>query len=150
MNVYVVYGNIFYDGCCGDFEDIFGIYTEKSNAEVRRDSMIKELYEREMENKYTRVSNISDIEVDILEIELDEAVEMGLGGFIGYQVKNRSDDKFKEENAMQKERNDSVVEVWDRDYINFPNERNEEDKEAQIIQIEHGHEDDYIVEIVRG
>ena len=84
MNVYVVYGNIFYDGCCGDFEDIFGIYTEKSNAEVRRDSMIEELYEREMENKYTRVSNISDIEVDILEIELDEAVEMGLGGFIGY------------------------------------------------------------------
>ena len=150
MNVYVVYGNIFYDGCCGDFEDIFGIYTEKSNAEVRRDSMIKELYEREMENKYTRVSDISDIEVDILEIELDEAVEMGLGGFIGYQVKNRSDDKFKEENAMRKERNDSVVEVWDRDYINFPNERNEEDKEAQIIQIEHGHEDDYIVEIVRG
>ena len=46
--------------------------------------MIKELYEREMENKYTRVSDISDIEVDILEIELDEAVEMGLGGFIGY------------------------------------------------------------------
>lgn len=84
MNVYVVYGNIFYDRCCGDFEDIFGIYTEKSNAEVRRDSMIKELYEREMENKYTRVSDISDIEVDILEIELDEAVEMGLGGFIGY------------------------------------------------------------------
>ena len=51
---------------------------------------------------------------------------------------------------MRKERNDSVVEVWDRDYINFPDERNEEDKEAHIIQIEHGHEDDYIVEIVRG
>ena len=50
---------------------------------------------------------------------------------------------------MRKERNDSIVEVWDRDYVNFPDERNEEDKEAQIIQIEHGYEDDYIVEIVR-
>ena len=51
---------------------------------------------------------------------------------------------------MRKERNDSIVEVWDRDYVNFPDKRNEEDREAQIIQIEHGYEDDYIVEIVRG
>lgn len=50
---------------------------------------------------------------------------------------------------MKKTRTDTILEVWEDWYINMPDKRNEDDKEARIIQIEHGNNDMYIVEVLR-
>ena len=70
MILYVVHGNTYYDGY-GHIENIFGIYTEKYAAEAAKDLRIKELYEKEIARRQmTIVENVSDIEVNILEIEV--------------------------------------------------------------------------------
>ena len=44
----------------------------------------------------------------------------------------------------------SVIEVWGRDYINFAADREPEDRNVEIFQIERGSDkDDYIVEFIR-
>ena len=43
----------------------------------------------------------------------------------------------------------SVIEIWNSNYINNLTPRFAEDENAQIIQCEHGFNDDYIVEILR-
>lgn len=50
---------------------------------------------------------------------------------------------------MKKTRTDTILEVWKDWYINMPDKRNEDDKEAKIIQMEHGNNDMYIVEVLR-
>lgn len=43
----------------------------------------------------------------------------------------------------------SRIEIWGGRYINnYNNRRTEKDKNARIVQIEHGDGDDYIVEIL--
>ena len=43
----------------------------------------------------------------------------------------------------------SRIEIWCGKYINnFNNIRSEADKNARIVQIEHGNGDDYIVEVI--
>lgn len=51
---------------------------------------------------------------------------------------------------MKKERNYTVLKVWNKKYINNLNERDEHDRYAQLIQIEHGYEDNYIVEVLKN
>ncbi len=81
MILYVVHGNTYYDGY-GHIENIFGIYTEKDAAEAAKDLIIKDLYEKEIARGWMSiVEDISDIEVDILEIESDKLVEIKLGGY---------------------------------------------------------------------
>ena len=81
MILYVVHGNTYYDGC-GYIENIFGIYTEKDAAEAAKDLRIKELYEKEIaRGRMTIVENVSDIEVNILEIEAEKPVNIELGGY---------------------------------------------------------------------
>ena len=81
MIVYVVHGNTYYDGY-GHEENIFGIYTKKDIAEAAKDLVIKELYEKEIKrNPRTNVEDMSDIEVEILEIESDTVVDINLGGY---------------------------------------------------------------------
>lgn len=81
MILYVVHGNTYYDGY-GHEENIFGIFTEKDSAESAKDLIVKELYEKEITRCWvSNVDNISDIEVDILEIEADKLVEIELGGY---------------------------------------------------------------------
>lgn len=81
MILYVVHGNTYYDGY-GHEENIFGIYTEKDSAESAKDLVVKELYEKEIaRGRMSIVDDISDIEVEILEIESDTAVDINLGGY---------------------------------------------------------------------
>ena len=82
MTLYVVHGNTYYCGY-GHIENIFGIYTKKDEAEVTKDLMIKELYEKEIAigQQMSIVEDVSDIEVEILEIEADKLVEIELGGY---------------------------------------------------------------------
>ena len=82
MTLYVVHGNTYYCGY-GHIENIFGIYTKKDEAEAAKDLMIKELYEKEIAigQQMSIVEDLSDIEVEILEIEADKLVEIELGGY---------------------------------------------------------------------
>lgn len=82
MTLYVVHGNTYYCGY-GHIENIFGIYTKKDEAEAAKDLMIKELYEKEIAigQQMSIVEDVSDIEVEILEIEADKLVEIELGGY---------------------------------------------------------------------
>lgn len=81
MILYVVHGNTYYDGY-GYIENIFGIYTKKDSAESAKDLIVKKLYEKEIIRGWMSVvDNISDIEVEILEIEADKLVEIELGGY---------------------------------------------------------------------
>lgn len=80
MILYVVHGNTYYNGY-GHIEKIFGVYTEKDTAEVAKDLVTKELYEKNVNDKWTRVENLSDVDVDFLEIEADKLVEIELGGY---------------------------------------------------------------------
>lgn len=81
MILYVVHGNTYYDGY-GHKENIFGIYTEKDSAESAKDLIAKELYEKEIARGWMSVvDDVSDIEVNILEIEADKLIEIELGGY---------------------------------------------------------------------
>lgn len=79
MILYVVHGNTYYDGY-GHEENIFGIFTEKDSAESAKDLVVKELYEI-ARGWMSVVDDISDVEVEILEIEADKLVEIKLGGY---------------------------------------------------------------------
>ena len=81
MILYVVHGNTYYDGC-GYIENIFGIYTKKDEAESAKDLIIKELYEKEIARGWMSVvEDVSDLEVEIREIEANKIVNIELGGY---------------------------------------------------------------------
>ncbi len=81
MILYVVHGNTYYDGY-GHIENIFGIYRKKDEAEATKDLMIKELYEKEIARGWMSVvEDVSDIEVEILEIEANKIANIELGGY---------------------------------------------------------------------
>lgn len=83
MILYVVHGNTYYDGAYGYIENLFGIYTEKDAAESAKDLIIKEIYEKEIARGWkTTVEDVSDIKVEILEIEADKLVNIELGAYI--------------------------------------------------------------------
>jgi hypothetical protein len=81
MTLYLVHGNTYYESY-GYSESVFGVFTEKDAAESARDLVIKELYEKEMKNAYTKVEDISDIGIEVLEIEADKITERCLGGYV--------------------------------------------------------------------
>lgn len=44
--------------------------------------------------------------------------------------------------------NNSRIEIWGAGYINNCDTRNEKDKNARIVQIEHSSDESYIVEVL--
>ena len=50
---------------------------------------------------------------------------------------------------MKQIRNDSIIAVWSRNYLNCPQNRDDEDKDVTIMQVEHSIGDDYLVEFVK-
>lgn len=82
MILYVVHGNTWYDSSYGYIETIFGIFTDKHKAEEAKKSIIEELYEKEMQNQLSTVYDISDISVEIVELEADRITNIKLGEYI--------------------------------------------------------------------
>lgn len=81
MILYVVHGNTYYDGY-GHLENIFGVYTKKDSAEAAKNLVVKNLYEKEIKRGWmSNVEDMSDIEVEILEIEADKLVDIEIGGY---------------------------------------------------------------------
>lgn len=79
MILYLIHGNAYYEGY-GHMEHTFGIYTDKDKAEAAKKVVIEQLYEKD--NDWSHVDDISDIEVEILEIEADKLVNIELGGYV--------------------------------------------------------------------
>lgn len=66
--------------CCS--RKFFGVYTKKDSAEAAKDLVVKNLYEKEIKRGWmSNVEDISDIEVEILEIEADKLVDIEIGGY---------------------------------------------------------------------
>lgn len=81
MKLYLIHGNAYYEGY-GHMEHAFGIYTDKDKAETAKKKVVTEqLYEKEKYSNWTDVEDISDIEVEVVEIESDTAVDITLGGY---------------------------------------------------------------------
>lgn len=80
MTLYLIHGNAYYEGY-GHMEHAFGIYTDKDKAEAAKKVVIQQLYENEKHNEWSNVEDISDIEVEVVEIESDMAVDITLGGY---------------------------------------------------------------------
>lgn len=80
MILYLIHGNAYYGGY-GYMEHTFGIYTDKDKAEAAKKVVIEQLYEKEKDNDWSYVDDISDIEVEVTEIESNMAVDIILGGY---------------------------------------------------------------------
>ena len=80
MKLYLIHGNTYYEGY-GHMEHAFGIYTDKDKAETAKKVVTEQLYEKEKYSNWTDVEDISDIEVEVVEIESDTAVDITLGGY---------------------------------------------------------------------
>ena len=50
---------------------------------------------------------------------------------------------------MIQTRNDSVMAIWTAGYLNYPDTRDEQDRDVIILQVEHAADDSYIVEFYR-
>lgn len=66
-----------------DISKIYLVSIEKKDeAEATKDLMIKELYEKEIARGWMSVvEDVSDIEVEILEIEANKIANIELGGY---------------------------------------------------------------------
>ena len=82
MILYLIHGDTWYVNSNGYIETIFGIFTDKYKAEAAKKLIIEELYEKEMQKQWSTVCDISDIDVNIVEIETDMITNIKLGEYI--------------------------------------------------------------------
>ena len=80
MTLYLVHGNAYYESY-GHMEHAFGIYTDKGKAEAAKKVVIEQLYAKQKHNKWSYVDDISDIEMEVVEIKSDMVVDINLGGY---------------------------------------------------------------------
>ena len=79
--LYLVHGNTYYADSYGHEETVFGIFTEKERAEAAKAKVIKRLYDYEISATNSYIDDISDIDVDVLEIESNKIIAEYLGGY---------------------------------------------------------------------
>ena len=79
--LYLVHGNTYYDDY-GHDEHFYGVFTDRKTAEKVKTEVTVKLYEKETHNINTNVESISDIEIDILEVDVNQVIDIDLGGYI--------------------------------------------------------------------
>lgn len=79
--LYLVHGNTYYDDY-GHDEHFYGAFTDKKMAEKVRAEVTEKLYEKEMHNENTIVKSLSDIKIDILEVDVNQVTDIDLGGYV--------------------------------------------------------------------
>lgn len=79
--LYLVHGNTWYDGY-GYCENLYGVFTDRKTAEKVKTEVTEKLYEKEMHNINTHVESISDIEIYILEVDVNQVTDIDLGGYV--------------------------------------------------------------------
>lgn len=79
--LYLVHGNTWYEGY-GHDEHFYGAFTDKETAEKVRAEVTVKLYEQEMHNENTNVESLSDIEIDILEVDVNQVTDIQMGGYV--------------------------------------------------------------------
>lgn len=79
--LYLVHGNTWYEGY-GHDEHFYGAFTDKETAEKVKTEVTVKLYEKETHNINTNVESISDIEIDILEVDVNQVTDIDLGGYV--------------------------------------------------------------------
>lgn len=83
--LYLVHGNTWYDGY-GYCENLYGVFTDRKTAEKVKTEVTEKLYEKEMHNINTHVESISDIEIDILEVDVNQVTDIELGGYVEWEA----------------------------------------------------------------
>lgn len=78
--VYLVYGNTYFDGY-GEYVDTFGVFSALELAEKVKKQKEDEYFEREATRKYPSVDDRSEVEFQIMEIEVDKVIDQVLGGY---------------------------------------------------------------------
>ena len=80
--VYLVHGNAYYEGY-GHYEHFYGVFKDRETAEKIMTEVQWELYKKEIEENYncTEVEELSDIEIEVLEVYLNQVTDICLGGY---------------------------------------------------------------------
>lgn len=78
--VYLVYGNTYFEGY-GAYINTFGVFSTLEEAEKVKKQKEDEYFERESTVKYPYVEDRSEVEFQIMEIEVDKVIDQVLGGY---------------------------------------------------------------------
>ena len=78
--VYLVYGNTYFDGY-GTYINTFGVFSTLEDAEKVKKQKEDEYFERESTVIYPCVEDRSEVEFQIMEIEVDKVIDCQLGGY---------------------------------------------------------------------
>ena len=77
---YLVYGNTYFDGY-GAYINTFGVFSTLEEAEKVKKQKEDEYFERESTVIYSYVEDRSEVEFQIMEIEIDKVIDHQLGGY---------------------------------------------------------------------
>ncbi len=78
--LYLVHGNTWYEGY-GEYQNLYGVFTDRKTAEKVKTEITLKLYDKETHNICTNVESISDIEVYIKEVDVNQVTNIELGGY---------------------------------------------------------------------
>ena len=78
--VYLVYGNTYFEEY-GAYINTFGVFSTLEEAEKVKKQKEDEYFERESTVIYSYVDDRSEVEFQIMEIEVDKVIDRQLGGY---------------------------------------------------------------------